>query len=116
MNKSCKSSCLYKLKTGLQIHDCRCVVTGEVHFGAYKQPYLYFRVLFLTAQFEAAIEFLARMDSLRCYAVHVALVLHEMKLLLTPASTHALLRTHDLLLQTAAWFSLSSVFIMTREL
>jgi len=65
-----------------------------VHFSAYQQPYLYFRVLFLTAQFEAAVEFLARIDSLRCYAVHVALVLNEMKLLLVPASTHALLRTY----------------------
>lgn len=73
--------------------DCLyCYMSGEVHFSAYQQPYLYFRVLFLTAQFEAAIEFLARMDSLRCYAVHVALVLNEMKLLLLPTSTHALLR------------------------
>jgi len=78
-------------------------LSGEVHFSAYQQPYLYFRVLFLTAQFEAAIEFLARMDSLRCYAVHVALVLNEMKLLLVPTSTHALLRMHCLLLQSSAW-------------
>jgi len=73
---------------------CCCFLSGEVHFSAYQQPYLYFRVLFLTAQFEAAIEFLARMDSLRCYAVHVALVLYETKLLLVPTSTHALLRMH----------------------
>jgi len=65
-----------------------------MHFSAYQQPYLYFRVLFLTAQFEAAIEFLARMDLLRCYAVHVALVLNEMNLLLLPPSTHALLRMY----------------------
>lgn len=67
-------------------------MSGEVHFSAYQQPYLYFRVLFLTAQFEAAIEFLARVDCLRCYAVHVAMVMNEMKLLLLPDSTHALLR------------------------
>jgi len=81
------------------MYDC-CCLSGEVHFSAYQQPYLYFRVLFLTAQFEAAIEFLARVDSLRCYAVHVALVMNEMKLLLVPASTQALLRMHRLLLQS----------------
>jgi len=80
---------LYMLSTGW-------CLSGEVHFSAYQQPYLFFRVLFLTAQFEAAIEFLARMDSLRCYAVHVALVLNEMKLLLMPSSTHAQLRMHAL--------------------
>ena len=26
---------------------------GEAHFGAHQQPYLYFKVLLLTAQFEA---------------------------------------------------------------
>ena len=57
---------------------------GEAHFNAYQQPYLYFRVLVLTGQFEAAIEFLSRIDKLRCHAVHVALVLYELKLLLMP--------------------------------
>jgi nuclear pore complex protein Nup93 len=68
---------------------------GETHFAAYQQPFLYFRVLFLTAQFEAAVEFLARLDSLRCYSVHVALILYDMKLLLLPTSTHALLLSKD---------------------
>ena len=91
----------------LLLHDWLtdwCPVSGETHFSAYQQPFLYFRVLFLTAQFEAAVEFLARMDSLRCYAVHVAIVLNEMKLLLIPASTQALLRMHCLLLQSLACF------------
>ena len=33
---------------------------GEAHFQADQSPLLYFNVLFLTGQFEAAIEFLAR--------------------------------------------------------
>ncbi|GIY44503.1 nuclear pore complex protein Nup93 [Caerostris extrusa] len=62
---------------------------GETHFNAYQQPYLYFQVLFLTAQFEAAIEFLFRIESLRCHAVHVAIVLYEMNLLALSASCNA---------------------------
>ncbi|KAK8777909.1 hypothetical protein V5799_020748 [Amblyomma americanum] len=59
---------------------------GENHFDAMHQPYLYFRVLFLTGQFEHAVDFLARMEQLRCHAVHVALVLYEEKLLTPSAS------------------------------
>ena len=43
----------------------------------------------LTAQFEAAIEFMSRIEKLRCHAVHVALVLYKLKLLLCPQSTQA---------------------------
>lgn len=68
---------------------------GESHFNAYQQPYLYFQVLFLTAQFEAALEFLSRIDVLRCHAVHLGLVLYELKLLLLPSSTQATLLTRD---------------------
>ncbi|KAG8175420.1 hypothetical protein JTE90_021117 [Oedothorax gibbosus] len=62
---------------------------GEAHFNAYQQPYLYFQVLFLTAQFEAAIEFLFRIESLRCHAVHIAVVLYELNLLALPSSCNA---------------------------
>ncbi|GAA6080851.1 nuclear pore complex protein Nup93, partial [Tachysurus ichikawai] len=55
---------------------------GESHFSASQQPFLYFQVLFLTAQFEAAIAFLFRVERLRSHAVHVALTLYELKLLL----------------------------------
>uniref|UniRef100_F6V4L5 Nuclear pore complex protein Nup93 n=1 Tax=Xenopus tropicalis TaxID=8364 RepID=F6V4L5_XENTR len=55
---------------------------GESHFAVNQQPYLYFQVLFLTAQFEAAIAFLFRLERTRCHAVHVALALFELKLLL----------------------------------
>ncbi|KAK2144899.1 hypothetical protein LSH36_721g01052 [Paralvinella palmiformis] len=68
---------------------------GESHFHAYQQPYLYFRVLFLSGQFEAAIEFLSRIDRLRCHTVHVALVLYEMGLLLTPHSIQAQLLSRE---------------------
>ncbi|XP_075555555.1 nuclear pore complex protein Nup93-like [Dermacentor variabilis] len=58
---------------------------GESHFDAMRQPYLYFQVLFLTGQFEHAVEFLARMEPQRVHAVHVALVLYEENLLTPPA-------------------------------
>lgn len=62
---------------------------GETHFNAYQQPFLYFEVLFLTAQFEAAIEFLSRIEHLRCHAVHLAMALYEMNLLALPTNIHA---------------------------
>ncbi|KAA0193823.1 Nuclear pore protein, partial [Fasciolopsis buskii] len=55
---------------------------GEVHFDAWSQPLMYFKVLCLTQQFEAAIAFLARFESFRCHAVHIALGLHDLHLLL----------------------------------
>ncbi|RXG72254.1 Nuclear pore complex protein Nup93, partial [Armadillidium vulgare] len=51
---------------------------GEKHFNAWQQPLLYMSVLLLSCQFEAGIEFLSRIERLRCHAVHVALALHEM--------------------------------------
>ncbi|MGH0132388.1 UNVERIFIED_CONTAM: hypothetical protein FKN15_049214, partial [Acipenser sinensis] len=62
---------------------------GESHFAAGQQPYLYFQVLFLTAQFEAAIAFLFRIERLRSHAVHVALVLYELRLLLMSSGQSA---------------------------
>lgn len=67
---------------------------GESHFTVNQQPFLYFQVLFLTAQFEAAIAFLFRMERLRCHAVHVALVLFELKLLLKSSGQSAQLREY----------------------
>lgn len=55
---------------------------GESHFDAFKQPFTYFQALMLTGQFEAAIEFLSRVSGLRSHAVHLAIVLHEMNLLI----------------------------------
>ncbi|XP_070536264.1 nuclear pore complex protein Nup93-like [Ptychodera flava] len=68
---------------------------GETHFNAYQHPFLYFKVLFLTAQFEAAIEFLSRMDKLRSHAVHVAAVLYEQGLLALPVNIHAQLLSRE---------------------
>ena len=68
---------------------------GESYFSGYQQPYLYFQVLILTAQFEPAIEFMSRIDKLLCHAVHVALVLYESKMLLLPQSNQAQLLTKD---------------------
>lgn len=55
---------------------------GESYFEAAEQPFLYFRALFLTLQWEAAVEFLFRFDAYRCYALHIALALHEHSLLI----------------------------------
>lgn len=62
---------------------------GEAHFNAFEQPILYFQVLFLTGQFEAAVDFLFRVDRLRAHAVHIALVLYEAGLLLLPHNIQA---------------------------
>ncbi|XP_029464579.1 nuclear pore complex protein Nup93 [Rhinatrema bivittatum] len=68
---------------------------GESHFAVNQQPFLYFQVLFLTAQFEAAIAFLFRIERLRCHAVHVALVLFELKLLLKSSGQSAQLLSQE---------------------
>ncbi|KAI1235460.1 hypothetical protein IHE44_0002324 [Lamprotornis superbus] len=68
---------------------------GESHFAVNQPPFLYFQVLFLTAQFEAAIAFLFRTERLRCHAVHVALVLFELKLLLKASGQSAQLLSHE---------------------
>lgn len=74
----------------------RCIFSlsfaGESHFEADQQPLLYFKVLFLTLQFESAIAFLSRFEALRCHAVHAALALHDRRLLLLPDTPQAQLR------------------------
>uniref|UniRef100_A0A8C3Y6A4 Nuclear pore complex protein Nup93 n=1 Tax=Catharus ustulatus TaxID=91951 RepID=A0A8C3Y6A4_CATUS len=72
------------------LHEC-----SESHFAVNQPPFLYFQVLFLTAQFEAAIAFLFRTERLRCHAVHVALVLFELKLLLKASGQSAQLLSHE---------------------
>ncbi|CAD5117218.1 DgyrCDS6014 [Dimorphilus gyrociliatus] len=57
---------------------------GENHFNAQNNPFLYFQVLFLTGQFEAAIEILARHEKFRCHAVHVAIALAQTGCLAVP--------------------------------
>lgn len=57
---------------------------GERHFNATEQPHLYFQVLTLTGQFEAAIEFLSRFDRYKTHAVHIALGLNELFMIAGP--------------------------------
>lgn len=54
---------------------------GEKYYNASEQPHIYFQVLALTGQFEAAIEFLSRFDRYRTHAVHIALALNELHLI-----------------------------------
>ncbi|CAH2324545.1 nuclear pore complex Nup93 isoform X1 [Pelobates cultripes] len=68
---------------------------GESHFAFNQQPFLYFQVLFLTAQFEAAIAFLFRLERTRCHAVHVALALFEQKLLIKSSGLSAQLVSQE---------------------
>ncbi|KAK3777041.1 hypothetical protein RRG08_008893 [Elysia crispata] len=68
---------------------------GESYFNGYQQPFLYFQVLFLTGQFEAAIEFFSRIERLRYLAVHTALVLYDMKLLVIPANCQCQILSQD---------------------
>uniref|UniRef100_A0A3Q2P717 Nuclear pore complex protein Nup93 n=1 Tax=Fundulus heteroclitus TaxID=8078 RepID=A0A3Q2P717_FUNHE len=68
---------------------------SESHFSASQHPFLYFQVLFLTAQFEAAVAFLFRVERLRSHAVHVALVLYELRLLLKSSGQSAQLLSQE---------------------
>uniref|UniRef100_A0A2K6V4G5 Nuclear pore complex protein Nup93 n=1 Tax=Saimiri boliviensis boliviensis TaxID=39432 RepID=A0A2K6V4G5_SAIBB len=61
---------------------------GESQFTVNQQPFLYI-------QFEAAIAFLFCMEQLCCHAVHVALVLFELKLLLKSCGQSAHLLSHE---------------------
>lgn len=65
---------------------------GEAHFSANEQPHLYFQLLALTGQFEAALEFLSRFERYRTHAVHMALALSEIFLLGGPRNIQASLR------------------------
>lgn len=62
---------------------------GESHYDAFNQPHLYFQVLTLTGQFEAAIEFLSRVPKYKVHAVHMAIALNELYLLGGPQDTSA---------------------------
>lgn len=62
---------------------------GESHFNAVQNPHLYFQILLLSLQFEAAISFLSQNESLRSHAVHFALALHDLELLNLTKSFHS---------------------------
>ncbi|XP_060518052.1 nuclear pore complex protein Nup93 [Cylas formicarius] len=62
---------------------------GEIHYDAFNQPHLYFQVLMLTGQFEAAIEFLTRIERFKVHSVHMALALNEVYMIAGPHDTSA---------------------------
>jgi nuclear pore complex protein Nup93 len=68
---------------------------GEAHFNAAQVPLLYCTVLLLSQQFEAAIEFLSRMESFHSHAVHFAIGLQEMQLLHLTESPRSKLLVKD---------------------
>ncbi|CAH8869539.1 unnamed protein product [Trichobilharzia szidati] len=68
---------------------------GEAHFDAWSQPFVYFKILFLTQQYEAAIGFLSRFEQFRCHAVHIALALKDLHMLLIPNSIQSSLVSCD---------------------
>ncbi|KAJ8985830.1 hypothetical protein NQ317_012071 [Molorchus minor] len=68
---------------------------GESHYDAFNQPHLYFQVLALTGQFEAAFEFLSRIEKFRVHSVHMAIALNEMYIMAGPLDTGAPLITID---------------------
>ncbi|XP_058792839.1 nuclear pore complex protein Nup93-like [Phymastichus coffea] len=72
-------------------------VYGESYYRAHEQPFLYFSMLFLTGQFEAAIEFLARGAGARhlAHAVHLSAAMHEHGLLAVSQSVLAPLISID---------------------
>lgn len=59
------------------------------------QPMSYFQLLFLTGQFESAIQFIFRHPKLRTHAIHVAIVLNEMGLLHLPDDFNQPILTKD---------------------
>ena len=72
------------------------LIAGESHFSASSQPVLYFQVLFLTGQFEAAVDFLFRSgEVLSSHAAHIALVLFELGLLQQPSNIQASLLSKE---------------------
>jgi len=68
---------------------------GENHFNAAANPLLYFQILFLTCQFEAAVSFLSRFDTLRSHAAHIVIALHSHNLLLSSDTLHSKLLTTE---------------------
>uniref|UniRef100_A0A336LSA7 Nuclear pore protein n=1 Tax=Culicoides sonorensis TaxID=179676 RepID=A0A336LSA7_CULSO len=69
---------------------------GETHYNAMEQPHLYFQLLALTGQFEAAIEFLFRTEKYRIHAVHIAIALNELHVLGCPRNIQEPLLSVDI--------------------
>lgn len=80
-----------------------CFNIGEQHYSAKGQPHVYFQLLFLTGQWEAAIDFLMRTDRLSVHGVHMALVLHQLGLLATPVTVTAPLCEYNIEQAQLSW-------------
>ena len=52
-----------------------------------EKPVQYAMCLFLTGQFETAIDLLNQIDQFRCHAVHLAIYLHDSRLLSTASKS-----------------------------
>ncbi|CAG9860748.1 unnamed protein product [Phyllotreta striolata] len=68
---------------------------GETHYNASSQPHLYFQMLALTGQFEAAFEFLSRVEKFKVHGFHMALALNELYMLGAPSDTGCPLLSTD---------------------
>ncbi|CAI8034729.1 Nuclear pore complex protein Nup93 [Geodia barretti] len=68
---------------------------GETYFNASQVPMLYVTVLLLSQQFEAAIEFLSRIEHFQSHAVHFAIGLQELGLLRLTESPRSRLLVRD---------------------
>eukprot|EP00794_Sanderia_malayensis_P018802 gene18802-20696_t len=62
---------------------------GISHFKAYEHPLLFTRMLFLTGQFEAGIEFLSTIEKFRSHAVHFAIAIEDAGLLIKSDNLHS---------------------------
>ncbi|KAG8231135.1 hypothetical protein J437_LFUL009840 [Ladona fulva] len=89
------------LSRGATLQDLQALVLdyGEQHYGASERPHVYVQALVLTGLWEVAIEFLAsralpRLQS-NCQAVHLALALHQLNLLVLPQDSKAPLMVAD---------------------
>lgn len=69
---------------------------GEKYFVKNRNPFTYLQVLLLTAQFELAIEFLLKYETMVVHGVHMAIALYERKLLnLTTVANAQLISAGD---------------------
>ncbi|VDP53069.1 unnamed protein product [Soboliphyme baturini] len=79
-----------KLRQGDVSHTGRQIaVEYGIHYGEARTPLVYWTALFLSGQFEAAVNFMFRQNKdLSCHAVHIALILYQIGWLLMPETFH----------------------------
>ncbi len=68
---------------------------GEKYFVKNRNPFTYLQVLLLTAQFELAIEFLLKYETMITHGVHMAIALYERKLLNLSKESSALISSGE---------------------